>query len=78
MSLQRYPTKTGTESLSTFGQQGTVTSYPYQSFTPRWNANYMFQNHHLCLHRGYMAFRADEMKVTQQTTEASVNFHDKY
>jgi len=78
MSLQRYPTKTGTESLSIFGQQGTVTSYPYQSFTPRWNADYMLQNHHLRLHRGYMPFRADEMKVTQQTTEASVNFYDKY
>jgi len=78
MSLQRYPTKTGTESLPTFGQQGTVASYPYQSFTPRWNADYILQNHHLRLHRGYMPFRADEMGVTQQTTEASVNFHDKY
>lgn len=54
-----------------------VTSYPYQSFIQRWNANYVAQNHPLrppCRHTP-LAFRADEMEVPQQT-KARIDFHD--
>ena len=76
MSLQGYPTKRAGKAV--LWSTGSVTSYSYQSFTPRCNADYMFQNPHLRLHRGYMPFKADEMEVIQQTTEASVKFHDNY
>jgi len=48
---------------------------------PRWNANYVLQNHHFRPPRGYapLAFKADEMKeVIQETMDVRVKFHDGY
>jgi len=48
---------------------GRVTSTPYQSSIPRWNADYVLQNHHLRPPCGYTPFRADGMnEMIQQTT----------